>query len=178
MRSAFLTGFLAILALCFAGLFVGACAGGSGGDDDDEKEPTYGEEIEGVYPAVMTIVKDDCTPENEGESEDWIVEIEQSDDLGTAWVRYTTPGSGLEAVELFKADVYGTVVVKAAIESFPAGNGCTKFNVQNYRVKIDSETLTISGALSDDIFYQGAGCDSSSRDCTFERTIEPAAVGD
>ncbi|MCL4236436.1 MAG: hypothetical protein KJ042_18185 [Deltaproteobacteria bacterium] len=178
MRSAFLTGFLAILALGLAGLFVGACAGGSGGDDDDEKEPTYGEEIEGVYPAVMTIVKDDCTPDNEGESEDWIVEIEQSDDLGTAWVRYTTPGSGLDAVELFKSDVYGTVVVKAAIESFPAGNGCTKFNVQNYRVKIDSETLTISGALSDDIFYQGAGCDSSSRDCTFERTIEPGSVGD
>lgn len=152
------------------------CAGDD--DDDDDDKVSYGEDIEGLYPAVMTIAEDDCSPENEGESENWIIEIEQSKDFGTAWVRYQKPGTGLDAVELFKADVYGTVVVKAGIESTTSGADCTKFNVQNYRVKVDLETLAISGNLSSDIFYQGQGCDSSARDCHFEQVITPGSLGE
>ena len=159
-------------------LALGACS--SSGDDDDDDGPSYGEPIEAPYNVVMTIEVDTCDPDNEEATEEWVVDIIQSDDLSVAWVKYQEFGGiGQDWVDLFKGQVYGTVVLKAGVDTSPiAGSDCTKISVQDFSVKVDLETSTLSGRLSTDIFYMGAGCDSSNIDCNFERRLTPGTPAD
>ncbi|MCZ7585224.1 MAG: hypothetical protein M5R36_18860 [Deltaproteobacteria bacterium] len=163
-----LVGVFAVFALAF-----GACDSG-GDDDDDDDEPPFGEEIAGTYNAVMTVEVDSCNEENEGETEQWVLEITQSSGLAYAWVEYKEFGAGQDWVDLYQGDVYGTVILKAGVETSPiSGQECTKISVQDFNLKVDLETNEISGRLATDIFYMGNGCDSSNIDCNFEQSITP-----
>ena len=143
-------------------------------DDDDDSGPSYGEDIEGTFSVAMEIEEDTCDEDNVGFSEPWVIEIEQTGNLAQATVYWKKEGLGTEQFELFKARVYGTVVMDADIIEEPIGNSnCVKFTARNYYIKVDLEEGALSGRLSDDIFYQGAGCDSSSQDCRQERTLTP-----
>ncbi|MBZ0270578.1 hypothetical protein K8I61_00965 [bacterium] len=176
MRARLFPATLAVF-LTLAFVAIAGCQGG-GDDDDDDKPRSYGQDIEGLYPARMTIESDGCQPDNEGEFEDWIIEIEQSGDLRVGWVRYQKAGQGGEKVELFQGETFGTTIVKLELVTSPlTGADCAKFEGQNYSVRVDEETGTIEGRLISDVFYEGAGCDSSSVDCYFERVIAPAETG-
>ena len=143
-------------------------------DDDDDDSISYGQDISGVYPVVMTVEDDTCAEENLGDAEDWIITIEQSGDFSWAEIYWQTAGVGSEKILLFEAKVYGTVIVKAGVEEIPLGQSeCVKFVVQNYYIYVDLAEGILTGRLTDDIFYQGGGCDTSSIDCRFERIISP-----
>lgn len=163
----FLASGLLVLAVSFSG-----CTNGGGGGDDDDGS-SFGEAVAGTYDVIATIDVDDCAPQNEGETADWLLDITQSDDLSVAWVKYKEKGAGQDWIDLFKGDVYGTVILKAGIVTNSAGPACTKVSVQNYSVKIDLDSNTLSGRLTEDIFYMGDGCDSSTVDCHLERTLVP-----
>lgn len=170
-----------LVAFLSAALLVGYVLGCGGDDDDDDDDDgaSYGSDIEGFYPVNMLINEDTCQPTNVGAEEEWGVTIEQDDDFGWATVYWQEAGVGSEQIELFSAKVYGTVIVDAGVEEFPQGDSaCVKFKVKNYYIYIDTVEGTLSGRLTDDIFYQGQGCDSSSINCRFERVLEPQNSSD
>ena len=143
-------------------------------DDDDDSAPSYGEDIQGTYSVEVQVEEDTCNENNVGETENWVVEIEQTKNFAVGTVYYKVEGLGAETFELFKAKVYGTVVMEVDIVEEPIGNsGCVKFTARNYSVSVDLESGTLSGRLSDDIFYQGAGCDSSTKNCRTLTTLTP-----
>ncbi|MCB1154745.1 MAG: hypothetical protein H6684_03290 [Deltaproteobacteria bacterium] len=168
-KDGWLVVFLAVLAISLVSITT-SC--GDDDDDDEDSGTSYGEDIEGLYPVTMVIEKDDCNTDNEGHTEDWVIEIEQSGNFGSGTVSYQRSGSGTEMTELFKAQVYGSVMIKADVEQSPlSGSNCTKFDAQSYRLAVDTDEGTISGTLASDIFYLGTGCDSSNVNCSFERSI-------
>ena len=145
---------------------------GDDDDDDDEGSVSYGQEVDGVYPVVMSVEEDTCVEENLGDTEEWIITIEQTEDLSWGRVYWQTSGAGSEKVLLFESKVYGTVIVKAGVEETPLGQSeCVKFTVPNSYIYIDLENGTLTGRLTDDIFHLGGGCDASSIDCRFERLL-------
>ena len=165
--------FIAILSVLAFSLGFAGCASDHGGGGDDDGS-SWGEPIAGTYTVNMSVDIDDCNPDNEGQTAEWVIEIEQSKDLSVAWVRYKEIGPGKENVDLFKGDVYGTVVLKAGIVKSPiAGADCVKISVENYSVKVDLDTSTLSGRFVTDIFYMGSGCDSSTSDCHLEQSLAP-----
>jgi hypothetical protein len=141
-------------------------------DDDDDGPPSYGQDIEGTYTVTMSVEEDDCSDALADDIE-WIVRIEQAGDFGQGTVWVTEAGANDE-YELFAARVYGTAIVKADIEEIPqGGENCVKFKVQNYIVDVNLDEGTVSGRLTDDIFYEGNGCDNSSVDCHSEKILTP-----
>ncbi len=147
---------------------------GDDDDDDDDSETSYGEEIEGTYSVTMRIDEDNCDDSKVGYKEDWVIEIEQTPNLAWATVYFKEQGPGTERTELFKAKVYGTVIMQAAIVEAPIGqSNCVQFIAQMSQIKVDLEEGTLSGRLSDDTFFQGSGCNSSSnKDCYQVRILE------
>lgn len=154
------------------GLF--GCEGDDDDDDDSSSGQSYGEEIEGIFPVTMEVASDTCDTENEGTTEDWVIEIKQTKNLSHATVYWQAQGVGLEQFKLFKAKVYGNVVMEADVIEEPIGSSeCVKFTLKNYYIKVDMETGQLTGKLADEIFYQGGECDSSSQECRLERTLSP-----
>lgn len=152
------------------------CYGCEGDDDDDSSggEASYGEDIEGTFPVTMEVTVDTCDSENVDTTEDWVIEIEQTANLGYATVYWQAQGLGEDRYKLFKAKVYGNVVMEADVVEEPIGSSeCVKFTLKNYYIKVDLETGQLSGKLADEIFYQGGECDSSSQECRLERTLSP-----
>ncbi len=148
----------------------------SGDDDDDDEDDavSYGSDIEGVYSVRITTVADSCDEEAVGEYDDWILEIEQGEDLGTATVYRQQTGAGAEQEEFFKGKVYGNTVVLLETEETKIGDSsCMQVKLRNYRLTVgDPSTADVTGQLYDDTFYLG-GCDSSVQDCEIEATVEP-----
>ncbi len=169
MKSRMVSLLLAALLSIFTVCVVASC--NSSGDDDDDDGVSYGEDIHGTYTAQMTYDVDTCSVGNEdNDPVEWIIEIEQSDDLSVAWVRYQEVGSG-DMQELFKGTVYGNVVIKAGIDTRGVGADCAKINVEDLQIRVDVENKSVYGNISKDIFYQGAGCDSSTIDCFYEQSF-------
>jgi len=169
---------LIVLMAIATGLALTSLSCANDDDDDDDEEPTsYGTDIEGSYIALMTTTMDTCKPEDVGENEEWLFEIEQNDTFSTATVYKSKIGAGAEQEEMFRAEVFGTSIVLLETEKIPIGDtDCIKVQLKHYRLTISGENeekTEISGRLYDEIFYLGDECDSSTVECKVERIVEP-----
>lgn len=167
-------GLILVAFIAASVLFFAPIGCGDDDDDDDESETSYGQDIEGTFSVNMQILEDTCNEDQVGYEEPWIIEIEQTANLAWGTVYWKQEGVGSQNSELFKAKVYGRVIMDAVIDEDPIGSSdCVKFTAKNYYIEVDLDTGSLEGRLTDNIFYQGLGCDTSMSDCRQERVLAP-----
>ena len=177
MRDPHNWSWVVVILVIATGLFLTTISCGNDDDDDEEDDDvSYGMDIEGIYTARIITTIDTCDENNVGTSEEWFLEIEQTDDLAAATVLRRQVGAGTEEEEFFQAEVFGSSIVLLETEKTNIGDtDCLQVKLKHYRLTVsgeDSVPTEVSGRLYDEVFYLGASCDSSTQDCQMERIVE------
>ncbi|HPM78446.1 MAG TPA: hypothetical protein PK961_15255 [bacterium] len=142
-------------------------------DDDDEDKMLFGDEIAGVYPVLLATEENTCPEGDDDGEEELLLTIEQSEDLSIATVYRQEIGGGSEKSKFFQGEVYGRAIVQFEVQKTKFGDlDCFQIHTVDYHLNVDPETAAVTGYLSDNIFYLGAGC-VGTVDCRTERTVTP-----
>lgn len=146
---------------------------GDDDDDDDEDKMLFGDEIAGVYPVLISTEENTCPESDVSDDEELLLTIEQTDDLAIATVYKQELGGGSEQTEFFQGEVYGRAIVMFEVQKTKFGDlDCFQIHTIDYHLNVDPEQANVSGYLSDNIFYLGAGC-IGTVDCRTERIVQP-----